>query len=99
MALDERITYFNSLRQESQKSTQSKSDEIMDVNQKEVVDVMQSHQVSLLIHGHTHRPDIHRLKINGNTATRIVLGDWYEQGSILYYFDNGKFELRELTRH
>jgi len=32
-----------------------------------------------LIHGHTHRPKVHDEK-NG---TRIVLGDWYEQGSVL----------------
>ena len=32
-----------------------------------------------LIHGHTHRPKVHAER-NG---TRIVLGDWYEQGSVL----------------
>jgi UDP-2,3-diacylglucosamine hydrolase len=33
-----------------------------------------------MIHGHTHRPAVHDHR-NGNT--RIVLGDWYEQGSVL----------------
>jgi len=32
-----------------------------------------------LIHGHTHRPKVHE-QAHG---TRIVLGDWYEQGSVL----------------
>ncbi len=32
-----------------------------------------------LIHGHTHRPNVHDEK----HGTRIVLGDWYEQGSVL----------------
>lgn len=33
-----------------------------------------------MIHGHTHRPAIHE---EGGGNTRIVLGDWYEQGSVL----------------
>ena len=33
-----------------------------------------------MIHGHTHRPAIHD---EGNGHTRIVLGDWYTQGSVL----------------
>jgi len=44
---------------------------------------MQRHGVQRLIHGHTHRPNIHSLTVNGKPATRIVLGDWYDQGSIL----------------
>ena len=37
------------------------------------------HGLRRMIHGHTHRPAIH---VAGD-ATRIVLGDWYEQGSVL----------------
>jgi UDP-2,3-diacylglucosamine hydrolase len=33
-----------------------------------------------MIHGHTHRPTIHD---EGRGRTRIVLGDWYQQGSVL----------------
>jgi UDP-2,3-diacylglucosamine hydrolase len=32
-----------------------------------------------LIHGHTHRPKVHEHQ----GGRRIVLGDWYEQGSVL----------------
>lgn len=39
--------------------------------------------IDLLIHGHTHRPAIHELTVDGARARRIVLGDWYEQGSVL----------------
>ncbi|WP_372012352.1 UDP-2,3-diacylglucosamine diphosphatase [Pseudoxanthomonas sp. 10H] len=39
--------------------------------------------VSTLIHGHTHRPAIHALQAGGRDCRRIVLGDWYEQGSVL----------------
>lgn len=41
--------------------------------------LMQDTNTIQMIHGHTHRPGIH----THATGTRIVLGDWYEQGSIL----------------
>lgn len=56
---------------------------IMDVTPEEVTQVMETHSVHRLIHGHTHRPNIHSLKVDNRNATRIVLGDWYDQGSVL----------------
>ncbi|MFT5313099.1 MAG: UDP-2,3-diacylglucosamine hydrolase [Paraglaciecola sp.] len=70
-------------RKTSQANQQKLSLEIMDVSQSEVVKVMHEHKVTRLIHGHTHRPAIHDLEVDGHQAQRIVLGDWYEQGSIL----------------
>jgi len=66
------------------KQKQSKlSSEIMDVTSDEVTSYMQKFAVKRLVHGHTHRPAIHELVINSQSAQRIVLGDWYEQGSVL----------------
>lgn len=48
--------------------------------------------VKRLIHGHTHRPAVHR-DDRGNT--RIVLGDWYRRGSVLQV-DADRFELTAL---
>ena len=70
-------------RKTSQKNHRNLNMDIMDVTPEEVSRVMQKHQVKRLIHGHTHRPAIHQFEINGQAAERIVLGDWYEQGSIL----------------
>ena len=56
----------------------------MDVTPEEVVDVMQRENVTQLIHGHTHRPDVHTLQVDGNPATRYVLGDWQDD---LWYID------------
>jgi len=53
-----------------------KTREIMDVNQQTVVETMQRHACHTLIHGHTHRPAIHELVIDGHPAQRIVLADW-----------------------
>jgi UDP-2,3-diacylglucosamine hydrolase len=42
-----------------------------------------AHGVDTIIHGHTHRPAVHALDVDGRPRERIVLGDWYEQGSVL----------------
>ncbi|GAL16001.1 UDP-2,3-diacylglucosamine hydrolase [Vibrio astriarenae] len=55
----------------------------MDVTQAEVENVMHHHRVSLMIHGHTHRPNIHHFTMDGHEARRIVLGDWGDYGYVL----------------
>ena len=55
----------------------------MDVNPQAVVAAMERHQVQCLIHGHTHRPDVHELIANGKPAMRVVLGAWHTQGSMV----------------
>ncbi len=77
-----------SLRNTSEKATAMKSDEIMDVNQQAVLDTMREYGVSLLIHGHTHRPAIHEVSVDGHNARRIVLGDWYKDGNYLEFRNN-----------
>lgn len=68
------------LREKSQSMNSLKSDDIMDVTPTEVVNQMQAAGVTRLIHGHTHRPARHELIIDGQTAERIVLGDWHDFG-------------------
>ena len=66
----------------------------MDVTQSEVEKVMKDNQVDLMIHGHTHRPNVHRFtNADNQEQTRIVLGDWYTQGSVLVVTQEG-FELQ-----
>lgn len=56
---------------------------ITDVNAAAVAEVLGRYGVQRLIHGHTHRPAIHTLITCDGSATRVVLGDWYTQGSVL----------------
>lgn len=65
------------LRQKSKNSTRMKASDITDVNPEEVRRVMAQHKVRTLIHGHTHRPAVHKL---AEEKQRIVLGDWDSQG-------------------
>jgi UDP-2,3-diacylglucosamine hydrolase len=57
---------------------------ITDVAPAEVEAWFARYGVERMIHGHTHRPAIHSLAVGELPRTRIVLGDWYEQGSVLY---------------
>ena len=87
------------LRSRSTAANDSKPAMVMDVNPQAVTDAMERHGVSLLIHGHTHRPAIHRLETaDRKAARRIVLGDWYEQGSVLAWTNAGP-ELRQIALH
>ena len=65
------------------KSAAGKQPEIIDVDQATVEATMERHKVTELIHGHTHKPGIHHFDLNGQRAHRIVLGDWYEEDSVL----------------
>ena len=53
--------------------------------------------MATLLHGHTHRPAIHPLTVDGRACTRIVLGDWHAQGSVLRW-NRGGPELVSLPR-
>ena len=81
--LEARLAQASGIRQESGNRTALKDEMITDVNPDEVLRVMQEHNVDLLIHGHTHRPAVHELTVNGEAAERIVLSDWYEHGQVL----------------
>ena len=78
--------------QQARAASQARQGELRDAGQMETLtDVapaavdaaFRDHGVDLLIHGHTHRPAVHTLDVDGRPCTRVVLGDWYEQGSLL----------------
>jgi UDP-2,3-diacylglucosamine hydrolase len=62
---------------------------ITDVNQSAVEGVMGDAGVALLVHGHTHRPAIHRFETGGVAMTRIVLGAWHDEAMVLRWDDAG----------
>lgn len=77
------------LRSESQAQTRMKANDIVDVTPEQVPLVMQRQGVRTLVHGHTHRPAIHKLQIGDQAARRIVLGDWDRQGWALQVDEQG----------
>lgn len=78
--LEERALIAREARRQSKNHTRETAADIMDVTLEEVEREMAESGVRLLIHGHTHRPAVHDLQLNGNSAQRIVLGDWDKLG-------------------
>ncbi|QIB52234.1 MULTISPECIES: UDP-2,3-diacylglucosamine diphosphatase [Pseudomonas] len=89
LSLKTRHKIGRKLRSESSEQTRYKAADITDVNPDKVVEVMREHKVRTLIHGHTHRPAAHDLEIDGQSAKRIVLGDWDKSGWALEVDEDG----------
>jgi UDP-2,3-diacylglucosamine hydrolase len=89
LPLSMKMKLAETARNRSRASHAQKPPEIMDVNQAAVIKTMTNYSVATLLHGHTHRPGIHQFEIAGHQATRIVLGDWYEQGNVLTWDQHG----------
>ncbi|MBL8299460.1 MAG: UDP-2,3-diacylglucosamine diphosphatase [Rhodanobacteraceae bacterium] len=81
--LAQRRAFAARAREQSRQHTGAAMAQIMDVTQAAVHSVLQAHGVTRLIHGHTHRPACHHVELESSSAERIVLGDWYDQGSVL----------------
>jgi UDP-2,3-diacylglucosamine hydrolase len=77
------------LRAMSHRATAGKPPVIMDVNADAVVEALRRHDVTRLIHGHTHRPAQHEIIVDGRRRERWVLGDWYERASYLKVDESG----------
>ena len=81
--LKERLRIAQEARRQSLERTLNLSMDIMDVNQGAVMRTINEYSVDVLLHGHTHRPDIHTVDLGNRKAKRVVLGDWYTQGSVV----------------
>jgi UDP-2,3-diacylglucosamine hydrolase len=97
LSLAQREALAARLRTGSRMHTGSTAPEIMDVNDAAVRQAFRTTRVRTLIHGHTHRPAVHRLDVDGTAVRRIVLGDWHAAGSVLEWNASGA-ELRVLPR-
>ncbi len=75
----ERLEVARQLRAASREQGAQKAAEITDVTPTAVSQLMQAEKAPLIIHGHTHRPCIHREQSPAG-GVRIVLGDWDSHG-------------------
>ena len=75
--MQDRKIIAEQIRGESKKVSREKTKDIMDVTQEEVIKVMNQAKTLILIHGHTHRPEIHKVDLHFGMGTRYVLGDWH----------------------
>lgn len=87
--LEERLAFAAAARAKSQQRSAELTEAIMDVNQDAVTTTLSDTGADILLHGHTHRPGEHDVDLGDRHATRLVLGDWYDQGSVVRWDENG----------
>lgn len=100
MPLEQRIALAAQLRTQSGEANSTKSADIMDVAEEEVIAQMAAAGTHTMIHGHTHRPHLHDVELeDGQTGRRLVLGDWREDESAMWEaaYSNGELSLQRYT--
>ncbi|HET7842680.1 MAG TPA: UDP-2,3-diacylglucosamine diphosphatase [Xanthomonadales bacterium] len=70
-------------RAQSMAHTAAAPEALMDVAPDAVRAALHAARVRRLVHGHVHRPAVHSFADGAAACERIVLGDWYDQGSVL----------------
>ncbi|RZV38801.1 MAG: UDP-2,3-diacylglucosamine diphosphatase [Chromatiales bacterium] len=96
-SIEERVAFAVQAREQSLARGESMTEEISDVNQEAVEQTLRDSGADILLHGHTHRPAVHPFHVDDRPVHRIVLGDWYEQGSMVVWDEDGP-RLEELPR-
>jgi UDP-2,3-diacylglucosamine hydrolase len=84
-----RAAIARNLRRRSRDATALKPEAILDVDPAAVEDAFRRFGVTRMIHGHTHRPAMHRLTVDGVPRERIVLPDWHETARYLRVDERG----------
>lgn len=87
--LAERIALSHRYRRLSAEHKRREPQESLDVTQGAVEACMRQHHVHRLIHGHTHRPGVHRFALDGRIAERFVLAEWRHTGAVLCWTSRG----------
>ena len=90
-SIEERIDFANQLRSQSAESSSNKAENIMDVNMAYVNEIIDKNKIDILIHGHTHRPAVHKLD---SGASRAVLGSWENNEGWIIEYKQGNIELK-----
>ncbi|WGO96593.1 UDP-2,3-diacylglucosamine diphosphatase [Saccharophagus degradans] len=94
LPLEHRRAMAADLRAKSKSMNSNKAEDIMDVAETSVNATFEKANTSLMIHGHTHRPNRHKHTNSLGVCERIVLGDWEQTGWYLKD-DNSTVELVE----
>ena len=92
--LAERRAFAEQARTQSLSMSSNKPSDIMDVTQSAVEEMLLEHRVPIMIHGHTHRPAVHKFSRENTGYERIVIGDWDEYGWFVQLDGSGAQQYR-----
>jgi len=80
-----RLAIAQKLRRMSYKHNKERPKKILDVVDEAVISCLEKAQSDILIHGHTHKPQVHHFKVKNSVKTRYVVGDWSDTCLYLCY--------------
>jgi len=86
LTIEQRIEKAKEARQKSNEHKSAVSMGIMDVTESGVLEAFKKYDVKQMIHGHTHRQNIHHYD---NNCVRYVLNDWHKTNSIMKVSNKG----------
>jgi UDP-2,3-diacylglucosamine hydrolase len=66
---------------------------IFDVTKEAVLQLFKTSNSNIIIHGHTHRPNVHQYNSQNIAHTRYVLGDWHHDGAYYLEINNQQSDL------
>ena len=89
LPIEARRRLASEAREGSREHLASAAGYITDVNHAAVESVFRGAGVDLMIHGHTHRPGVHRLEVDGAARTRVVMGAWHDAAEVVRWDDAG----------
>lgn len=95
LSIRERIA--NRIRKSSEQHMHGLPLYFMDVNQATFFDYMKKYDCELMIHGHTHQPNIHKVTYDNKLLTRIVLSSWDHDPRILVWGNDGSKKLMTIN--
>ena len=85
-----RLRIADTMRTRSKNESATKQADIMDVNENAVESLLESYpEIQHIIHGHTHRPQLHTITMNKQIKQRWVLGDWRPESKIMVISKQG----------
>lgn len=92
-----RLKIAQRLRQQSKRFRRSYHDRITDVTVSAAQKRAQKMNCHFMIHGHTHRPEIHHHTDYTPPLTRVVLGAWHDHADYCRIENSGNFQLLTLN--
>lgn len=83
----------NKLRRVSKRHHGKLAEDSLDASDHAVRDLLDKYNSHLLIHGHTHMPDVHYHELDGISGKRLVMGAWHDKADIVRLYADGESEL------
>lgn len=84
-----RLRIINYIKTDSMSKKKSKDFSVMNVSIQAIVEILTETKADIMIHGHTHCPDIHKVITAIKSCHRVVLGEWDQEGSAIEISMNG----------